>query len=66
MWEGRVIPSAEVYFVNDQDRIELVDFDNRHRSAQGIESFFRMNELLENNEKFNPDVLLERAADKYL
>jgi hypothetical protein len=53
MWEGRVIPSAEVYFINEMDQIELVDLDNRHRSGPGIESFFRANELLP--EKFNPD-----------
>ena len=64
MWEDRVAPAAEIYFINEQDKIELVDMDNRHRSAQGIESFFRMNQLLD--EKFNPDQLLERAADKYL
>jgi hypothetical protein len=40
MWPGRVLPSAEVYFLNEEDKIELVDFGERHRSAPGIESFF--------------------------
>ena len=41
MWETRVVPSAEVYFINENDKIELVDMNNRHRSGPGIESFFR-------------------------
>jgi hypothetical protein len=64
MWENRVVPSAEVYFINEDDKIELVDMNNRHRSGPGIESFFRQNGLLE--EKHNPDLLVERAGDKYL
>lgn len=64
MWENRLIPAAEVYFVNDKDQIELVDMGNRHRSGPGIEQFLRMNELLE--EKHNPDTLIERAGLKYL
>jgi len=40
MFEKRVLPAAEVYFINDKDRIELVDFGEKHRSAAGIESFF--------------------------
>lgn len=64
MWENRVVPAAEVYFINEQDQIELVDMDNRHRSGPGIESFFRMNQLLP--EKFNPDQLMERAGTKLL
>jgi hypothetical protein len=64
MWQDRVLPAAEVYYINEQDQIELIDMNDRHRSAQGIESFFRANQLLE--EKGNPDTLLERAASKYL
>ncbi len=36
MWEGRRRPAAEVYFIDENDKIELVDFGSRHRSAAGI------------------------------
>jgi hypothetical protein len=42
----------------------MVDFGERHRSAQGIESFFTMNGLIE--DKMDPSQLLERAGKKYL
>ena len=64
MWDNRIIPAAEVYFINEEDKIELVDMNNRHRSGPGIESFFRINGLLD--EKLNPDSLIERAGEKYL
>jgi len=64
MSDSKIVPAAEVYFINEKDEIELVDMDTRHRSAQGIESFFRSNELLP--ERFNVDQLLERSAHKYL
>ena len=41
MWEKRVTPAAEVYFIDEQDKIELVDFGERHRSGPGIESFLQ-------------------------
>ena len=40
MWPGRILPTAEVYFIDENDKIELVDIGDRHRSAAGIESFF--------------------------
>ena len=64
MWPDRILPAAEVYFIDEKDRIELVDFGERHRSAAGIESFFVLNGLLE--DKFDPSALLERAGRKYL
>ena len=29
---GRILPMAELYYINEQDRIELVDMSTRHRS----------------------------------
>ncbi len=40
MWPGRIQPIAEVYFINEKDVIEIADFNNKHRSAAGIEAFF--------------------------
>jgi len=60
MWEGRVTPACEVYYLNEQDKIELADFDNRFRSREGIESFFVNQGLIE--DKMNPNSLLERAG----
>jgi hypothetical protein len=53
-----------VYFIDEQDKIELVDFGERHRSAPGIESFFVVNGLVQ--DKLDPNSLLERAGKKYL
>ena len=64
MWPGRILPAAEVYYLNEQDKIELVDFGELHRSQAGIEAFFVQNGLLE--DKFDPSALLERAGRKYL
>lgn len=35
-WMGRQSPVAEVFYLNSQNKIELSDFDDRHRSAAGI------------------------------
>ena len=64
MWPGRILPAAEVYFIDEQDKIELVDFGEQHRSAVGIESFFVQNGLLE--DKLDPSALMERAGRKFL
>lgn len=32
MWAARQLPACEVYFIDEQDKIELVDFGSRHRS----------------------------------
>lgn len=58
------MPAAEVYFIDEKDKIELVDFGERHRSAAGIESFFAINGLIE--DRMDPSALLERAGKKYL
>jgi len=65
-WPGRIIPSAEVYYLNEEDSIELLDFDNHHRSGTGIEGFFVKNGLLDEDFQRNPDLLVERAGKKML
>ncbi len=46
MWPGRILPGAEAYFINEKDVIEIVDFNNKHRSAAGIEAFFEEAEII--------------------
>lgn len=29
---GRIAPMAELYYINEEDKIELVDIDDWHRS----------------------------------
>ncbi len=64
MWQGRILPGAEAYFINEKDVIEIVDFNNKNRSAAGIQSFFEDAGIIESN--FNPEKILERTATKYL
>ena len=64
MWPGRILPGAEAYFINEKDVIEIVDFNNKHRSAAGIEAFFEDAGIVDT--KFNPEKILERTANKYL
>ena len=44
MFENRINPMAEVYYINEQDNIELMDFANRHRSKEGIRETTRTEE----------------------
>jgi len=60
MWDDRIMPAAEVYYINEQDKIELVDFDTRHRSGPGIQSFFIMNGLID--DEYDPPAILERCG----
>lgn len=64
MWPKRNLPAAEVYFINERDMVEIVDFDNKHRSGGGIEAFFEDTGIIE--ARLNPEKMLERAASKYL
>ena len=64
MWPGRILPGAEAYFINEKDVIEIVDFNNKHRSAAGIEAFFEEAEIIQT--RLNPEKILERTATKYL
>lgn len=64
MWPGRILPAAEAYFINEQDMVEIIDFNNKYRSAEGIESFLEEAGITEG--RLVPDKILERTANKYL
>ena len=55
---------AELYYINQDDQIELMDIDNRHRSVQGIESFFEESGVIE--QRLNPAEILDRTGKKML
>jgi hypothetical protein len=59
---SRIHPYAELYYINETDKIELMDMATRHRSKQGIESFFEDSGILES--RMNPDEILERVGRK--
>lgn len=59
---GRVSPFVELYYINEQDKIELMDMDTRHRSKQGLRSFLEQSNLIET--KFDPGDILERTGLK--
>lgn len=44
--------------------IEIADFNNKHRSAAGIEAFFEEAGIIDG--RLNPEKILERTANKYL
>jgi hypothetical protein len=44
--------------------IEIVDFNNKHRSGAGIEAFFEDAGIIQG--RLNPNNILERTATKYL
>ena len=64
MWPKRILPAAEAYFINEQDVIEIVDFNNKHRSGGGIEAFFEDAGIIQG--RLTPNTILERTATKYL
>ena len=65
MWPGRMQPAAELYSLDEKDEmVEVVDFANWHRSAQGIEGFFTKHGLID--DRFNPEELLERGGRKFI
>lgn len=37
---ARSTPMAELYYINEQDKIELMDIDRWDRSPEGIKAFF--------------------------
>lgn len=59
---GRINPYAELYYLNEEDKIELMDMNDRHRSKQGIESFFEDSGILE--QRLNPEEILDRVGSK--
>ena len=63
-WAGRIQPSAELYSLGENDEVAIIDFDNQHRSKEGIEGFFTKHGLIE--DRFNPEELLERGGRKFM
>eukprot|EP00347_Sterkiella_histriomuscorum_P016034 403354744 len=64
MWQNRIFPLAEVYFINEKDQIEVADMNNKHRSAPGIEAFFEEQGIIES--RLDPEKILSRVGQKYL
>ena len=64
VFTDRIMPPVELYSLNENQQVEIVDFETFHRSAQGIEGFFTHHGLIE--DRFNPEELLERGARKFL
>ena len=44
---NRIRPSAELYYINEEDKIELMDMANKHRSKEGIRNFFESSGIIE-------------------
>lgn len=61
-FKDRIHPYAELYYINEHDKIELTDMASRHRSKQGIESFFEEAEILD--ARHNPEEILNRVGQK--
>lgn len=58
------MPAVEAYFINEQDEVEVVDFNNKHRSGPGIEAFLEDAGIIDN--KKDPAKILERTGMKFL
>ena len=43
----RIRPSAELYYINEEDKIELMDMSNKNRSKEGIRNFFESSGIIE-------------------
>lgn len=55
---------AELYYINEQDQIELMDMASMHRSKAGVRGFFEQSGILE--PKYHPELILERTGQKLL
>jgi hypothetical protein len=64
MWDDRILPAAEVYFVNDKDEIEITDFYDKHRSGPGIQAFLEEVGVLD--VELDPPKILDRIGTRYL
>lgn len=60
--KDKVAPYAEVYYINEQDKIELLDFGTWHRSKEGIRGFLEEASLVE--PKLAPGRVLDVAGGK--
>jgi len=64
MWDERIMPVAEAYFINEKDEIEIADFHDKHRSIPGIEAFLEEQGIVE--ARLDPAKILERIGEKFL
>ena len=60
----RIFPMAELYYINEQDQIELTDMASMHRSKAGVRGFFEQSGIIE--QEYHPEQILERAGRKLL
>ena len=63
-FERRIRPSAELYYINEEDKIELMDMANKHRSREGIRNFFETSGII--SQKYDPAAILEEKGRKML
>lgn len=49
----RIEPYAELYYINEEDQIELMDMESWHRSRRGIRGFFYNAGILEKPKVFD-------------
>ena len=64
IWQGRIQPAAELYSLDENDEVAIIDFDNWHRSGPGIEGFLLRQGLIE--DRFDPEELLARGGKKFV
>lgn len=61
---GRVQPMAELAYINEGDRVELLDMDTRHRSLAGIQALIEQSGLVES--EYEATSILQNAGSKML
>ena len=52
-FDGRVNPYAELYYLNEEDKIELMDMSNWHRSRAGIQGFLHHSGVVDKPKVFD-------------
>ena len=61
---NRIRPSAELYYINEEDKIELMDMANKHRSKEGIRNFFESSGIMQ--QFYDPAEILEKKGRRML
>lgn len=64
MWQGRIYPVAEAYFINEKDEVEIADMNQKHRSAAGIEAFLEEQGIIE--PRLDPERILNRIGNSVM
>ena len=41
LWNGRIYPYAEAYTLDEEGNVQVQDYNDWHRSPQGIKGFFK-------------------------